>query len=197
MSPNSYIYERLLRVFEGSLKDISKAEMARKKKAGEFEYIPFAMESFIEQMKAARDLLEPQVSDRSFIDVGCGIGTKVIVARDFFRHCYGVEITPSYVKVALKLLASANKHIHGDTKGTIYKQDAFKHSLAPYDVIYFYCPLALSELEQRLEEHIVNTAKVGALLIGNLKRHQTLWAGKDKRVKRVWRDTIYQKVSHE
>lgn len=138
-------------------------EYKRKQNSGEFPYISLRPQDFIEQYM----LVMGKVINGSygtsrrvkFVDVGCGIGSKLILANDLSLgvDLVGIEIETSYAEVARKLVPSAD----------IRCQDAMTVDYSEFDVIYFYCPFRDLKKERALEEHIVNTAKSGAYILAN------------------------------
>ena len=182
------IFVGVLAAFENFIHQplLTVGEQEAHAKTGAFPYIPLPLNQFLEQLFKARSILNPDwVSQRyahpqpSFIDVGCGIGTKVLIARQFRLDYCGIEINKKYVEAARRLL--------GDyTKKTILQGDARKHNYSPYDIIYFYCPMrttykkdkqgnCTTEIDKTneltLEERIITTAKVGAVILANLHNH--------------------------
>lgn len=186
-----YTFERIISNLEDTIARmiIPAAEKERKKRDGEYEYIPLGLEAFQTQITVAHGLLA-DTANASFIDVGCGIGTKVALARLKFPRAYGIEITPEYAEVARRLLSRFNTL--SDKDEYIICGNALEHSYKPYDVIYFYCPFMQPDLQIKLEQHLVKTAKKGAIFLANNAQFGQLWSS-DK-VERVWGHTIYRKV---
>lgn len=99
----------------------------------------------------------PELGGREFLDVGCGPGTKMQLAKHFFglEPC-GIEIVPD--------MAAAAAVIGGVRTG-----DAL---LAPdgvyenFDLIWLYRPFRDPQLELQLEERIMREMKPGAVLAG-------------------------------
>lgn len=181
--------EHLVRSFEDAVVPMTATERYKKLDKGEYPYIPFCIEAFVEQLSIVDELLKDCNHPVSFLDVGCGIGTKVAIARTTFPGitAHGIEITDRYVKFAKKLLNNTP-----DTK--VLKRDALKFNYKNYDIVYFYCPLSNRELQKKLEQRIVNTANVGTYILANLFQDHELF--KDKtRLKFVWGDRIFQKVA--
>jgi SAM-dependent methyltransferase len=123
-----------------------------------YPYIPFDMATFIHEMEVLRQMLRPNGHIRpKFIDVGCGVGTKLIIAQQFGFECYGIELDAELVKIAKQL------------RFQVERGNAIRADYSIYDAIYFYCPIRDPELEAKLERRIINTAKPGALIVGNMK----------------------------
>lgn len=191
-------YRSLIIALERALTNDSE-EFARKKHVkGQYQYIPFEVDRFIEQVAAVRELLGYKETF-SFIDIGCGIGSKVVLASALSFRAHGIEITRRYVTIARKVVANGNMgcvYAYNANDPQIIQGNAFKHDYKPYDVIYFYCPMVDREKQRVLEEHIVKTAKSGAYIIANCRQNHELWVDKS-RVVSIGGDhgySIYKKV---
>lgn len=164
----SYLTENILRKLEEFIASDSKEERTQRGKDGEFHYIPLSLKRFEIQLKSALAVYGKRPEQTlHFVDVGCGIGTKLIAASDYsFRglKLSGVEKNARYVGIARKLLESA------EVKAEIIQCDALTHDYAPYDLIYFYCPLCDPKKQAELEVRILTTAHKGALILPNLAK---------------------------
>lgn len=190
--------DRLIRAYETMLQVLPTEVTEKKRAVGEFDYIPFNNDMFLEQLDATKSMIyggrERPQARLHFVDVGCGVGSKVILAQDYFSRCSGIEITPTYAEVATTLLAACMRSRYtGAVQGGIIEGDARTIDYRLFDVIYFYCPMADSDKQFVLEEQIVKTAKVGAYIIANNKRHPSLWTD-NPRLRRAWREQIFEKV---
>jgi SAM-dependent methyltransferase len=141
--------------------------------AGRYPFIPLSPDWFMAQLREAKRIAPDAAT---FIDVGCGIGSKVVLASCIGFRAAGIEIDRDYVKAAKDMLAM------GWGGGRVFQGDALKHDYAEYDVVYFYCPMNDHELERQLEQRILETTKPGALILANLK--MTDWRG-NKLVKSI------------
>lgn len=103
-------------------------------KAGSYPYIPLNLHSFLEQLEMARHFLgydkpcgcgeaDCRVGSSSwldwtgkqFVDVGCGIGLKLIIARQAGFIASGIELNADYAKAAEVLTSGyAKKVIRGN-----------------------------------------------------------------------------------
>lgn len=194
MSHESTLLRTLEKYIAGNL---TPQEKERKKAAGEFEYIPLSVQEFETQCQLVRDLNLLKGKEAHFLDVGCGIGSKVWLARQYFQRASGVEITSAYVETAREVLKVEAGGVYWSPKqggrGEIICADALTFNYAPYNIIYFYCPLLDYDKQMKLEMQIVKTAKVGTVFLANLKKNHDLWAKVDC-IKPIWRDAIYIKV---
>ena len=137
--------------------ELNKKQSTKKTNKGEYPYIALPLSRFEEQMNAIPS--NEGFLGRTFVDVGCGIGTKLLIASrcGYGYKVVGIECCKPYVDVARKLVSEA----------TIMHRDALYVDYAPFDVIYFYRPLRDSKVQRKLERRILNTAKVGAYIIAN------------------------------
>jgi SAM-dependent methyltransferase len=128
-----------------------------------YEYIPFNLESFIKQIKVAYKLAKRGNTEPQFLDIGCGIGTKVMIARTFFAISHGVEISKEYYDIAKKLTNYCNAYV--------FHEDALKFkNYHEYDVLYYYCPIADYNKQRELEKLVCECMKPGAILLANLRK---------------------------
>jgi hypothetical protein len=95
-----------------------------------------------------------------FVDVGCGIGDKVLLANFVFDlNSVGIEYNPHYYEIA--------KFNESNTKTKNVKficEDAFNVDFKEFDFVYMYCPIADGDLMGKLNKHIWKTMKKGGLL---------------------------------
>jgi SAM-dependent methyltransferase len=99
----------------------------------------------------------PELAGQAFLDVGCGPGTKMLLASHFF----GLEVNG--IEIDLVMGAAARKC------GPVWTADALQMApglYAAYDLIWLYRPFRDPVLEDKLEERIRNEMKVGAVLAG-------------------------------
>jgi SAM-dependent methyltransferase len=160
-----------------SKKDLGFKDRHVRRKSGEFPYIPYENGEFIRQLEIVSGLLGPRNSKgpAKFLDVGCGIGTKLLMAHDAGFDAFGVEKYPKYVRAAQRLVGK---------KGVVMRRDALNFNYAGYDVIYFYCPLSDRDKELALEARIITTATPGTLFMPRLCC-EALWEDKTK-VERIY-----------
>lgn len=172
--PMASLIRRLEDHVSGYRRDTSSNDHARAcYKAGRYPYIPLEPSEFLRQLDLTfQYLTETKSLSRrlKFIDVGCGIGSKLVLAVDSSHGHYldvrGIEIDPTYHEIACSLFGRFKSKEWLDEH--IILGDALKHNYKPYDLIYFYCPFENGQLEKKLEERIAKTAKPGALILANL-----------------------------
>lgn len=96
----------------------------------------------------------------TFLDVGCGAGQKLLLARSFFDRADGVELDENYTTAALEF------HRRLATGSRVFKEDAFEfNGYGEYRVVYFFEPLVERDALLRLEERIVSGVRPGTILI--------------------------------
>lgn len=171
---------------------------AKKKKAadGQFPYIAFDSDLFCDQMMFVRKLFDKRNKKldwrhkHRFVDVGCGIGSKLLIASDIlggFEIC-GIEYSKEYVKVANQLIS----HTYEFRRPYVIEFNALELDYTSFDVIYFYCPLINVEKQMALEERIFRTAKPGAIIVANLAKNGMIW--QTNKVKKL-DSGIYEKLT--
>lgn len=190
---NWAVLDGVIRRFEMAIQPLSKREQKAHNSKGAYVYIPLDNATFLRQLSAVVAYLEAKKSPSNqirlaakFIDIGCGIGTKVALARGLGFDAYGLEINPKYAKVAELLLGERDYRApYGALKKSevsrIITDDAFKITprlLSKFDVVYFYCPRTSAPEqhgvkyrpsdEQQLEDHLVKCAKPGTVFLANL-----------------------------
>lgn len=117
---------------------------------GLYGWEPLPLDQFLDGLDIA------SVTARGkFLDVGCGIGTKLVLANNDGWQVTGLDIRPEFLAEAAKLCPEA----------ALIEADAREfNSYGDYDFIYCYRPLVDDEAEDRLEEQIVSQLKTGAWL---------------------------------
>lgn len=129
-----------------------------------FQYVPLPINEFLFYIEYSSNLfeetkkLDPK-SNVNFIDVGCGIGTKLVLVSDLFRKVTGIEINSDYSKIS-RILARTRQNINVITK------DALKFKkYKDFDIIYFYRPFRSSILQEKLENKIFEESKEGCIMV--------------------------------
>lgn len=144
--------------------------------------IPLPISRFIALMQAAVRLL--RAMDRaepwSFLDVGCGLGLKVLAAQEFFDHTAGIELDARRAAVAHRLArrAARNRVAAQDTptpwvtgtlpaaRAQIEAADALTwEGYGRFDVIYAYRPIFDTDLMTQLDRRMIAMARPGALIV--------------------------------
>jgi len=169
--PNAGLYFdsviRAVNIFDKYLGRVAQSPEAMQK--GCFQYVAFNEKKFFVQMNRVLNVLDVlgcRLQAR-FLDVGCGIGTKVFMASTLFAQADGMEFDKNYIGVAKKVHQASPWEI--SQKICFYENDALDFSrYAEYDVIYLYRPFHDSGNQTRLEEKIARDAKDNAVIVGTL-----------------------------
>lgn len=118
-------------------------------------WMPFQPASFIGIMWDCM----AEIDGDYFLDVGCGPGTKMEIARELFgMRPYGIELDGD--------MASLARHVGPVWQGDALKMFAVVDAYAAADIIWLYRPFRAPEQERRLEERIIAHMKPGAILAG-------------------------------
>lgn len=130
---------------------------------GMFADIALSAKEFVEYAHGAYRLCLAQrrALPVRFLDVGCGGGTKVIMASSFFGQTDGLEYDEGYFQSAQATFAQI-----GPANSQIIHGDALKfENYIDYNVIYFYRPIADPVHRLEMEDRITQNAKKGTILI--------------------------------
>jgi len=140
---------------------------------GLWDYVSYSIPHFLAHLDEAHQILQHRFPKRkrfSFIDVGCGIGTKVQLASHLF-DAYGLELNKKYERMAKKIVKKRKFHNYGrhddlNESKKIYREDALNfNAYHEYDVIYFFRPMNRDKLQKELENKVYSGAKPGAIII--------------------------------
>ena len=130
---------------------------------GHHNDIPMAFSRFLQLAQFARRLALA-VSRRapvSFLDVGCGIGLKVLGAAQFFETAQGLDYDQTRIEIAQNLVAHKDR-----PNDRAFQADGITFGgYGDYDVIYAYQPMADEALQIQMDRHIAATARPGTVLI--------------------------------
>lgn len=125
-----------------------------------YTYIPYSNARFMSALELIRKYFNSlHKYSVKFCDVGCGIGTKVAIAHQYFSEATGIEIRKKYVDKAKELF-----QLHGRRIKFILG-NAFDHNYVEYDLIYYYCPIPKPSLMAKLETKIFREMKPNALVL--------------------------------
>jgi 2-polyprenyl-3-methyl-5-hydroxy-6-metoxy-1,4-benzoquinol methylase len=136
---------------------VSKIFIANKikpKNKAYFPFIPKYLGQAFNDLCGAKLLFEKEHTRKAnFLDVGCGIGNIMYLAKQLGMNATGIECNKQY-------------KIYQLTNETVYYQDAFTFKkYNNYDIIYMYRPIEDFSLEVKLEQQIQESLKVGAIFI--------------------------------
>lgn len=114
-------------------------------------WMPFSWPDFVALLAEAL----PEATGDRFLEVGAGVGTKMMLAREIFGlDVRGVERVPEYVKAARE-----NGLAVDEADALTY--DGYKDA----DIVFFNRAFRDQVLEGQLEEHVWAEMKSGAVVI--------------------------------
>lgn len=109
---------------------------------------------YIDTLFKIRKLFKNNTIAPKFLDVGCGYGNVVALAKSFGFDAYGIEIRDTYKSIHDKICY-----------GRVFYTDAFKfNTYKEYNVIYLYCPIKNPDLMQELLIKIAKEVKKGTVI---------------------------------
>lgn len=116
---------------------------------GRFPFVGFPTDQLIVLLHHAADLFHNEHNryPNSFMDLGCGIGNTLIVAKQLGYAVSGVEINEKYLKVAQELLPN-DKIEHGDLLTWLPSEQS--------DIVFMYKPFHNDELWIEFMHRLVN-----------------------------------------
>jgi len=152
-----------------AIQDTSQLELCSYYKVpedGSYPFIPLRTKRFVAALSIAMELAQPNRLGRpNFLDVGCGDGTKVLIASAFGCNASGIEHDPECVKRARSLYR----------RTSIETVDALQYEhYGDFDIVYFYCPIRDTEKQILLEQRIASQVRPGTILIQFLKKNVDL-----------------------
>ena len=161
---NYYLLAHFVRaVEEKACKEANRGECGKIFNDGNsYTYVPLYLKTFITTLR----LIKKDYYERngeaavrpSFIDAGCGLGVKLIIAQGMGFDITGLEIDDKVLERAEEIFCIDKLNIH--------RQDILEHDYSEYDVVYFFCPFHNAEKEKEFERRIQSQMKPGAYLMG-------------------------------
>jgi len=94
-----------------------------------------------------------QTTGKKFLEVGCGIGTKILLANAFF-DAHGIEIEDRNIALARILGAETA------SKGDCLTYEGY----GDFDFLYFFRPIIEPQKEAEFERRIHDQMKSGAVI---------------------------------
>lgn len=113
-----------------------------------YPWIPYPLIKFARMLVVA-----VKVNPGPLIELGAGIGTKVLMARAMGIEAYGIENNPVYLAEAQRLGANVSA---GDIRDFDVK---------PYGIVYTYHPLYPEAAEAGYEGYLQGSMQVGSVFI--------------------------------
>lgn len=130
---------------------------------GRHNDIPLQFTLFAQLMQLARRtaLALDRQAPMAFLDVGCGVGLKVLQAGEVFEVAQGLEYDATRVVVADRLMQHPRR-----VADRVFQADALAYDgYGDFEVIYAYKPLSYVEMLIRMEARIVAQARPGTVLV--------------------------------
>lgn len=117
-----------------------------------YGFVPFPCGPFLELVMEAAVHFHHDCN-RKFLDVGSGVGTKLLMAAARF-DAFGIEISPEMVSIS-KTFGCAK----------VFQWDALSYmGYGQFDMIYFYRPFRNAVMQGELESQIKSQLKTGGLV---------------------------------
>jgi len=103
----------------------------------------------------------------NFCDAGCGIGTKLIIAKTLgFREPIGIEIDPKLIKAAKSIYGIRQRlSKNSPNEPKIVRGDIREHDYSQYGVIYYYEPLHDSVEQKKFEQKVFDEVAPGSYIV--------------------------------
>lgn len=151
-----------------------KSEKEREGKC--FPYIPYEPRAFLEIINRLAHSYDRKKLD--FIDVGSGIGDKVLLAQLLgFKTATGVEINEHTSQLAKHFL-----NVREENNITLINKDAFDLDFSNYNFIYMYRPIQCEKLLAKLHKKVLDEMPVGGTFIdvgACMQKVLEIYTGKD------------------
>ena len=165
---------------------IDRTETELRDSNNEWNLIPLNIRQFYKLMLQAKTYYENNIDmhkQPKFVDAGCGIGDKMLIASFLGMNAYGIEINKEYHKIVRNMFGES-KVILGDIRTQSYKD---------YDIIYYYSPIKHVH-GRKFERKVEDDMKIGAILIP-CNKHSHNEIRKDLRFKAInYTSSIYVKI---
>lgn len=163
----------LITALEQGYNPLTMKEKVAHRQKGHYVYIALSPLGFIESLLVVDRLLgRKSAALPKFLDVGCGIGSKVILAGQLGLDAYGLEVNAKYAKIAEALVYRTNTFYDYEspqplkrTFKKIFRADGRKFDYSPYDIIYFYVPNCNAAAQEQMTDQIITTAKKGTFIL--------------------------------
>jgi 2-polyprenyl-3-methyl-5-hydroxy-6-metoxy-1,4-benzoquinol methylase len=141
-----------LTVFDVAFHNFEASQIGDAIKGDNYAFVPFPCGAFVDLIIEAFTVLGSDTS-KKFLDIGCGIGTKVILATSLFDS-YGIEYDEVYCEKAKSL--GLNRV--GLVDAMLFdKYDQF-------DLLYYYRPIHDSAKYREFESKVHAEMRPGALV---------------------------------
>ena len=163
--PN-YVAKGIFTTVYGSHSSVSTEEKSEKEKElSSYKYISYGRGQFIRTLRSILAVAD-DYAPTSFIDVGCGIGDKLLLAKVAcgFEKVYGIELNTHTIELARWWLKPLEGHrgfreddLFPAGTFTLMQGDAFDYNYASHSFIYMYYPMQHLGMMERLWQHVIDT----------------------------------------
>lgn len=126
-----------------------------------FAYDPLPLALFLPGIRVAAAL----TSGPRFLDIGCGIGTKLALMHVLGWQTAGIDRCEHYAAAARELVPEAE----------VRTVNAFDIDCFDADLVYMYRPAVSDELESKLEEHVLERVAPGTVCFFPLRHVPEVW----------------------
>lgn len=123
-------------------------------------YDPLPVHQFLKSIEQ----ISVYAKGKNFIDLGCGIGTKLSLMFSLGWKVSGIDFYERYIEICKEFIPEANTSV----------QDIRDLKKLDYDVIYMYRPALSDEDEDEIEQHVVSLMNQGSILYLPLRKISTL-----------------------
>lgn len=115
-----------------------------------YGWAPYDLDDFVRMLNVAISV----TNRMSFVDVGCGIGTKCMAARTAGLSSYGIDCVPEYVEAARSR----------DVRCEVADAYTWSH-YDEFGIVYVSHPFRVKALEVKLEQRILRQMAPGAVFM--------------------------------
>lgn len=131
---------------------MGRTDIGRDRPEAYLPWMPFSIPDFIALLAEAL----PETTGDRFLDIGCGIGTKMMLTEEIFGlEVQGIERVPEYAKEARSRGLAITE---ADARGW----DGY----GDFDIIFFNRPFFNQEMQAELEHQVWTDMKPGAVVVG-------------------------------
>lgn len=158
------IMEYRKKIFGNTWRADAETKDEYEKKSHNYPYIPYDPTHFVKIINFVKGNTE------HFIDLGCGIGDKLILAKRFcdFKYVSGIEYNNHTFELAKHFISIESRQgIYGFNKieYNLIHDDFFNQNFSEYDFIYMYVPIADKPLMLNLAKKIIREMPIGGRAI--------------------------------
>lgn len=127
-------------------------------------YEPLPLAEFLPGFREA-DRLSWNGVNRRFLDIGCGTGTKLVIAHYMGWLTSGIDRHEPYLEIARELIPEAD----------LILSDAFDVEFFDANVVYMCRPMVSASDMDRLEAHVLDRVRPGTVCFFAQRRDPEVW----------------------